>query len=221
MTSSGPDQPPRGPEQPWSSPPPARAAGPGFERDRIRTGDLLVAGGALLHLVVGFLPWASVTFDFVGRITASGYEFSSLVVLSALLLLAAGAWAVLPAVQDVRVGFPRSALTFGLAAVALLFTLIAWLRSLDYDFQLPALLGVLSAAAVTVLAALSLLPELRDAPGAGQSPPYRPAPGPGQPQCRQPPPYGQPGPDAPPSSPGWATAAHPTDPDRPRPAADR
>lgn len=269
MTSSGPAQPPAGPPQPGGPPAGARTAGPGVDRSRLGTVDGLVAGGAVLYVVVGFLPWASVDFDFVGRVTASGYEYSGLVVLSALLLLAAGAWAVLTAVRPDRVGPLRTAPSVVLAALALLCTLIAWLRSADYGFQLPALLGVLLAAAVTVLAALSLLPGLRAASllrggpvdrgegaGGGRSPQHQPAPGhgppsaPGQPQYgrlhygqpaafgqpqyaqpqHDPPQYGRPEygqPEAhwqrptPPPSAGGATAAHPGEPDRPHPAADR
>ncbi|MCZ2806404.1 hypothetical protein O2W18_14935 [Modestobacter sp. VKM Ac-2983] len=266
MTPSGPAQPPVGPQPPGG---PLPAAGSGFDRSRLGAADVLVAGGALLYVLVGFLPWASVDFDLVGRITASGYEYSGLVVLSALLLLAAAAWALLPAVRPHRGGPLRAAPTVVLAALALLCTLIAWLRSADYGFQLPALLGVLLAAAVTVLAALSLLPGLRDASlrrggpahpgegaGGGPSPQDRPAPGYGppsapeqpqygrlhygqpvafgQPQYAQPqheppqygrPEYGQPEahwrrPTPAPSA-GGATAEHPADPDRPRPAADR
>ncbi|WP_249522422.1 hypothetical protein [Modestobacter marinus] len=193
MTSSG-------PEQARSAPPPpagVRAAGPRYDRSRLTTADLLVAGGALLYLLVGLLPWASVTFDFVGRITASGYEFSALVVLGALLLLGAAAWAVLPALRATPDGFLRAAPTVALAAVALLCTLIAWLRSLDYGFSVPALLGVLVAAAVTVLAASSLLPELRErvGPQAGRPTGGRPAGGQplpdGRPHHEQPPSHGQ------------------------------
>lgn len=203
MTPSGPAQPPAGSEQPGGPPPGARAAGSGFDRSRLSTADVLVAGGALLYVLVGFLPWASVSFDFVGRITASGYEYSGLVGLSALLLLAAGAWAVLPAVRPDRVRSLRAAPTVVLAALALLCTLIAWLRSADYGFQLPALLGVLLAAAVTVLAAVSLLPELRAASllrggpvdrgegaGGGWSPQHQPAPGYG-PSAPEQPQYGR------------------------------
>lgn len=205
MTPSGPAQPPVGPQQPGGPPSGARAAGSGFDRSRLGAADVLVAGGALLYVLVGFLPWASVSFDFVGRITASGYEYSGLVVLSALLLLAAGAWALLPAVRPDRGGSLRAAPTVVLAALALLCTLIAWLRSADYGFQLPALLGVLLAAAVTVLAALSLLPELREASvlrggqahpgeGAGESgsPQHRPASGYRPPADPEQPQYGRP-----------------------------
>ncbi|WP_164699871.1 hypothetical protein [Modestobacter sp. KNN46-3] len=207
--------------------------------------DLLVAGGALLYLLVGLLPWASVTFDFAGRITASGYEFSALVVLSALLLLGAGAWAVLPAVRPARAGFLRAAPAVVLAALALLCTLIAWLRSLDYGFQFPALLGVLVAAAVTVLAAASLLPELRawsgrqagpagaptgSRPGGSQSlqhgGPLGGLPQYGRPHYGQPTGWGQPHHGQPhPGQPRYGQPAEPwqppVGPDRPRPAADR
>ncbi|MCZ2848427.1 hypothetical protein [Modestobacter sp. VKM Ac-2978] len=236
MTSSG-------PEPAWAPPPPP-AGVRGFDRSRLTTVDLLVAGGAVLYLLVGLLPWASVTLDFAGRITASGYEFSALVVLSALLLLGAGAWAVFPAVRPDRAGLLRAAPAVVLAAFALLCTLIAWLRSLDYGFQFPALLGVLVAAAVTVLAASSLLPGLRawsgqqagpagapagSRPGEGQplqhggplgGPPQYGRPHYGQPTGWGQPPYGQPDHGQPqygqPAEP-WQP---PVGPDRPRPAPD-
>jgi hypothetical protein len=106
---------------------------------------------------------------------------------------------VLPAFSDVKVGFPRSWVTVGLAALGFLLTLIAWFDTFDIDFSIWALLGVLVAAAILVFAVLALLPEMRNRPappGAlGNAPQWgnQPAPDsgpPGQPSGT----YGQPAP---------------------------
>jgi hypothetical protein len=116
-------------------------------------------------------------------------------------------WALLPALSDVKLGFPRSWITVGLAALGFLLTLFAWLDTFDGDFSIWALLGMLTATAILVFSVLALLPELRNRPalpgglaGAAQWA-NQPAPGYG-PQYGQPqygPPYGQPygQPDAP------------------------
>jgi hypothetical protein len=123
----------------------------------------------------------------------------------------ATAWALLPAVTQLGVGFPRSLVTVGLAALGFLLTLFAWFDTFDtfdFEFSIFALLGMLTAAAVLGLPFLSLLPELRNRPalpgalsGASQSA-NRPVSGGGEtvrPQGQpgpppQPPTYGQPGP---------------------------
>jgi hypothetical protein len=138
---------------------------------RLRTPDHLVIGGALLYLVVAAFPWASVSFDFVGEISASGYGFSSLVTVSAVLLIGAAGWALLPAFRDVPVAFPRSSVTAGLAALAVLFTLITWLRTLDYGFEFFPLLGLAVTVAVAVCAGLGLVAELRNQHGVPGGPP--------------------------------------------------
>lgn len=143
------------------------------EQDRPATGpaarrwdrrDLVVAVGALLYLLLGFLPWASVTYEVLGRIRASGYGFSFLVPVAAALLVAAAGWALAPALGAPPVGFPRSAVTLGLAALAVLLTLVTWLRSTDYGFEPVPLLALLLTGAVAAAAARSLLQEWRVAP---------------------------------------------------------
>ena len=146
-----------------SQPPGEVAARPVTRRE------LVVGVGAVLYVALGFLPWASVTFDVLGRISASGYGFSVLVPLAAVLLVAGAGWAVLPALREVTVPFPRSAVTLGLAAVAFLLTLVTWLRSSDYGFEPVPLLALLVTLAVAAAAARSLLPELR-APAATGGP---------------------------------------------------
>jgi hypothetical protein len=125
--------------------------------------DLAVAGGALLYVLLGFLPWASVTYDVLGRISASGYGFSFLVPVAAVLLAAAAAWTLASAFGAPPVGFPRSAVTLGLAALAVLLTLVTWLRSTDYGVEPVPLLALLLSVAVAASAARSLRPEW-DAP---------------------------------------------------------
>ena len=132
---------------------------------RLSWWDRGVVVGALVYAALGLLPWASVTFDVLGRISARGYGFSTLVPISAVLLVGAAVWAVLPAATPVPGGLPRSAVTLGLAALAFLLTLVTWLRSTDYGFEVVPLLAVLVTVAVGVCAALSLLSELRSPSG--------------------------------------------------------
>ena len=126
-------------------------------------GDLAVAGGALLYVLLGFLPWASITYDVLGRISASGYGFSFLVPGAAVLLVAAAAWALAPSLGAPPVGFPRSTVTLGLAALAVLLTLVTWLRSTDYGVEPVPLLALLVTVAAAASAARSLRPEWRAA----------------------------------------------------------
>ena len=136
--------------------PPAEAAA-----RRVTRRELVVGAGAVLYVALGFLPWASVTFDVLGRVSASGYRLSVLVPVAAVLLVAAAAWVLLPALRRLPVPFPRAAVTLGLAALAFLLTLVTWLRSSDYGFEPVPLLALLVTLAVAAAAARSLLPELR------------------------------------------------------------
>ena len=113
------------------------------------------------------------------------------------LFLLATAWALLPAFTDLKLGFPRSWVTVGLAALAWLLTLFAWLESFDGDFSIWALLGLLTATVILVFAVLSLLPELRNRPalpgGLANAAQWanQPAPDFGQQQGQPGQPYGQ------------------------------
>ena len=182
-------QPPHGPAP--------RPAGAGFDLKRLRLGDVVVAAGALLYLVLAVLPW--IDFDevyFSDDYDVNGFSFSALVTLGFVLLLAAAVWALLPAVTELRLGFPRSWVTVGLAGLALLFTLIAWVQTLGYEFSVVGLLALLVTAAVVAFAVLRLLSELRTRP-AGPGGPTDPGrstdPGPygQQPSYGQQVPYGQ------------------------------
>jgi hypothetical protein len=85
-----------------------------------------------------------------------------MVVVAFVLLVLATAWALLPAFVDVPVPSPRALVTVGLAAPALLLTLIEWLSEVDNGFTLMGLLTLASSVAVLALAVLRLLSELRD-----------------------------------------------------------
>ena len=144
-------------------------AGAGFSMDlkKLRMADYVIAAGTVLYLVLGVLPWVSLGSVFGFNIPGadiSGFSFSGMVSLAFVLFLLATAWALLPAFYSLQVGFPRSYVTVGLAALGLLFTLFAWIRSLSFEFKIVPLLALLTAVAITLFAVLTLLPELRNGP---------------------------------------------------------
>ena len=176
-----------------------------FDATKLRMADYAIAGLTLLFLVLSFFTWYDFGDDFFGiDVSISGWTDGQIKFAFFLFLLAT-AWALLPAVTHLEVGFPRSLVTVGLAALGFLLTLFAWFDTLDLDFSVFALLGMLTAAAILAFAVLSLLPELRNRPalpgalsGAAQWA-NRPAPGagetarpPGQVPPAQPPTYGTP-----------------------------
>jgi hypothetical protein len=160
--------PPAGDAQPYGSP---AGTGGGFSFDvqKLRIADYVVVGGMILYLVMALLPWVDVA-HYLGvnlpgvDTTINGFQFSGLVTFSFVLFLLAAAWAVLPAFTDVQVGFPRAWVTVGLAVLGFVLTLIAWIRSLSYGFEIWALIGLLAAAAVALFAFLGLLPDMHDRP---------------------------------------------------------
>ena len=160
MTTNGPEQVPSAPEQP-----PAPAAPRRVDPGRLRPADHAVAVGTLLYLVLLALPWFRTDgFDLgsgfaVPPVSVNGFDSGTLTV-AAVLLLAASVWALLPAVADVSLPFPRSAVTAGLAAPAFLLTLVEWLSTFDAGFTLVGLLAFLTSAAVLTVAVLRLLPDL-------------------------------------------------------------
>lgn len=179
--------------------PDAIRPGGGARGGRSRLADRAVGVGTVLYLVGALLPWFSVDpVDAGGGASTPGLSISGfdlrLVTLAFPLLLAAAVWTALPAVVDVPLPFPRSAVTAGLAALAFLFTLIEWLRATDLGLSPVGLLTVLAAAAVVAAAALRLLCELRTTglPGGGATAPRQadrqaPQPGPaGRPVHRPP-----------------------------------
>jgi hypothetical protein len=140
-----------------------------FDPGKLGIADYTVAGGTLLYLVMALLPWVDVAaylgIELPGvDTTVSGFAFSGLIWLGFLLLLLAAGWAVLPALADVPIAVPRGTVTVGLAALAFVLTLVAWTRSLGYGFEVWALIGLLTAAGITLVALLTLLRERRAAP---------------------------------------------------------
>jgi hypothetical protein len=178
MTSSG-------PELVAGDPAGRRRRGPVL--GRLALADRVVVAGTLLYLLFALLPWYRVAafdlgqgYSFPGE-SVNGFD-SGLVVAAVVLLLSATAWAVLPAVADVPVRFPRSLVTVGLATAAFLLTLVEWLSDLDAGFSLMGLLALLAAIAVLTGAVLRLLPELRRTAAHGAPVPESPAPDPSAPQ---------------------------------------
>jgi hypothetical protein len=198
--------------------------------------DYVIAGGALLYLILSFFPWYSFGDDFFG-FSLSGWEAGRVKTAFFLFLLAA-IWALLPAFTDLKIGFPRSWITVGLAALGFVLTFFAWLATFDVDFSFWALLGMLTATAIPVFAVLSLLPEMRNRPalpgGLASAAQWanQPAPDFGQQQGQQfgqgsygqpAPPYGQPPqqqyspPPPPPPAPGGPAPSYGPPPGGPAP----
>lgn len=210
-------------QQPWGQQPAGQPAGSGgtgisFDRRRLTMASYAIAGLTLLYLILSFFTWYGFgAAEFFGvELSISGWTDGQ-VKLSFFLFLLAAVWAALPAFTEVRLGFPRSWITVGLAALGFVLTLFVWIDTLDLDFSIWALLGLLTAAAILGVAVLSLLPELRGEaalPGAlGGAAQWANGPGPGSgpagPQQQAypqqpPPPHGGPGtpPQAPPGQPG-------------------
>jgi hypothetical protein len=124
--------------------------------------DYVIAIGTLLFFILAFFPWFTFGDDFFG-FTLSGFD-SGNVTSAFVLFLLATAWAVLPAFTDLRLGFPRSWITVGLAALAWLLTLFAWIKSFEGQFSIWALLGFLTATAIVLFGVLELVPEMRNRP---------------------------------------------------------
>jgi hypothetical protein len=147
--------------QPPEAPGPG-AAGVSVDFRRLGVADYVVAGGTLLFLVLALFPWWDYGDQFFfGRLSG----FSSGQVNSAFVLfLLATAWALLPALYEAPVGFPRAWVTVVLAVLGFLLTVIAWIDTLDAGFSIWALLGLLTAAGILLCSVLSLLAGLRNRP---------------------------------------------------------
>ena len=138
--------------------PAGTGGGVSFDAKKLTMASYVIAGGAVLFLILSFFSW----FRFLG-VGISGWASGNVKTAFFLFLLAA-VWAVLPAFVDLKVGFPRSWVTVGLAALGFLLALFAWFDTFSFDFSIWALLGVLTAAAILLFAVLALLPELRNRP---------------------------------------------------------
>ena len=161
-----PQQPYGQPQQGYGHNPYAQPAGAGtsisFDAKRLTMASYVIAGGFLVFFILLFFNWYQVDgFDEFG---VSGWNSGTATTAFVLFLLAA-VWALLPAFADVKLGFPRGFVTVGLAGLGFLLTFIAWIDTLEADFSIWSLLGLLVAAAIAVFAVLSLLPELKNRPG--------------------------------------------------------
>lgn len=156
---------------------PARPSG-GFDVRRLRIADHAVAAATLLTLVFMVPNWDSDGFFYA----YNGFDVSPMT-FGFLLLLLATAWTVVAAGADLRPQVPRGVVTVSLTGLALLMTLIAWLRTFADGFSVPALLTLLAVTTAATFAVLGLLPELRDRPALtgqlGQAAAWAGRPGPG------------------------------------------
>lgn len=190
---------------PYGQPPTSRPAGAGFDLKRLKMADYVIVGGMVLYLVLALFPWWDYGSIYGFSVSTRGFS-SGLVTFAFVLFLLAAAWVVLPAFTDLRLGFPRSWITVGLAVLGFLFTLFAWIDTLSVAFSIWALLGLLVSLVIALFAGLSLLPELRNRPalpgalaGAAQWA-NQPSPQFGQGGSQQPGQFGSP-PPAPPTTP--------------------
>jgi hypothetical protein len=206
-------QPPPGYGQPPQQPghnPYAQAQGSGagvsFDAKKLTMAAYVIAGLSALYLILSFFTWYDLGAEqFLGvDFNVSGWAGSGSVKTAFFLFLLASVWALLPAFTDLKLGFPRSWVTVGLAALGFVLTLVAWIDTFKWNFSIWALLGMLTATAILLFSLLALLPELRNRPAlsgglanAAQwanrpAPEFGQQPG-GQGAYGQPaPPYGQP-----------------------------
>jgi hypothetical protein len=165
MTSSDPEQTPSGSGRPAAGSGTPAMPRTGVDLGRLRLADCAVAAGTLLYLVFAILPWYRIdAFDLgsgfrLPGLSVNGFD-SGILTSAVVLLLLASVWALLPAIADLPVPFPRAFLTAGLAALAFVLTLIEWLATVDVGFTLMGLLAFLSSVAVLAFAALRVLPEV-------------------------------------------------------------
>ncbi|MFQ1001719.1 hypothetical protein [Modestobacter sp. SSW1-42] len=142
---------------------------------RVHLADVLVAAGTVLFgLLLAALWFRRDPFDLgsghrVEAATADGLD-SGLLVTALVLLVAASAWSLLPAVADAPTPFPRALVTTALTSLALLLTLVEWVTTLDIGVSVPGLLALLTAAAVAAVAVRQLVPQARAWVAAGRTP---------------------------------------------------
>ncbi|MGY1602656.1 hypothetical protein [Geodermatophilus sp. SYSU D00815] len=168
-----PGQPPYGPPpgyppqpgQPGYNPyaQPAGTGGFSFDAGKLKMADYVIAGGTLLFLVLALFPWWDYGDIYFTDVSFSGFS-SGLVSSAFVLFLLAAVWAVLPAFYEVKLGFPRGWITVGLAALATLLVLFAWIDTFEAGFSIFPLLGFLVSLAILLFAFLALLPELKNRP---------------------------------------------------------
>ena len=166
-------QPPPGygqpPQQPGQNPfahPQGAGSGVSFDAKRLTMASYVIAGLTVLYLILSFFTWYDLGNEqFLGvDFNVSGWTGSGQVKTAFFLFLLATVWEVLPAFTDLKLGFPRSWVTVGLAALGFVLTLVAWIDTFKWNFSIFALLGMLTATAILVFSVLALLPQLRTGP---------------------------------------------------------
>jgi hypothetical protein len=229
-------QPPLQPGQNPYAQPQGTGTGVSFDAKKLTMASYVIAGLTVLYLILSFFTWYDLgAEEFLGvNFNVSGWAGSGQVKTAFFLFLLASVWALLPAFTDLKLGFPGSWVTVGLAALGLVLTLIAWIDTFKWSFSIWALLGFLTATAILLFSLLALLPELRNrpalpgglanaaqwanqrAPEFGQQPGRPTAPGSyGQPSA----PYGQPPVQGTPPPPPPSYGPPPGGPSGPPPAA--
>lgn len=157
------------------------AAAPSAARRRPTLLDAGLAVAAGVHLVAACLPWAATEFV-TGPASVSGLRLSWLVGAATALLVVAAGWALLAVAVRARNRLPRYLVSGVAAGAAVLLTLVAELRSLDFGTRPGGVLALLAAVAALALAVRGLATEggLPGAPGPSVvPPPAEPAPEPG------------------------------------------
>lgn len=131
---------PPNPTPPPSTPPPAAPAASAptsvsFDRSKVGTNDLALGGAAVLFLIALLLPWLSIS---AGPISQSFNGFNSgKLTFAWILLIAAAALALLPA-MGVNLNVPnRGLILVGLTGLALLLTLIDVIDVLSSTDDIP------------------------------------------------------------------------------------
>jgi hypothetical protein len=159
-------QPPQPPGQNPFGHPQGTGGGVAFDAKKLTMAAYVIAGLTVLYLILSFFTWYDLgSEEFFGvDFNVSGWAGSGSVKTAFFLFLLATVWALLPAVTDLKLGFPRSWVTVGLAALGFVLTLVAWIDTFKWNFSIWALLGMITATAILLFAVLTLLPELRNRP---------------------------------------------------------
>ncbi len=179
------------PAQPYGQPPVYGQQQPTFggqgggsgslDFSRVKLFDWLLPALWVLLTLFMILPWFSFEQEEFGiDESANGFSdnetgyTSGLMVFAWILFLLAALWAIGSAVAKLKLPFPRSFVTAGLAGLGFLFALITWISALSLDdrleeffpddtgFSIIALLAFLTSLAIAAVAVLSLLPELKE-----------------------------------------------------------
>lgn len=151
-----------------------------FDPKKVSLFEWLLGGLWLLFTLFMILPWfgfdaeedgidASINgfsdgIDIFGQTVEAGYS-NFMPILAWLLFLAAAVWAIVSTFLKVKLPVPRHFITVALAALGMLLMLITWIQVLTLDgdapFSFVAFLAFLTAVAITAVAVLLFLPELK------------------------------------------------------------